>query len=135
LSRAGDRTFPRDVRVRRRSEFLIAQDRGRRVHAPHFVLIVLARGQDGPARLGITVTKKIGSAVARNRTKRVMREVFRLNRALFPRAADIVVIAKDGAPSLGYADVLAEVRACATAMADAARAGARAPRPARKEAR
>jgi len=121
--------FPRDVRVRRRSEYLLAQSRGRRVQAPHFVLIVLPREVSGPARLGITVTKKVGpSAVARNRTKRVLREVFRLNRALFPEGADVIAIAKDGAPALGYADVLAELRGASAALMSAARAGARAPR-------
>ena len=125
-----DATFPRSARVRKRFEHRAAQERGRRVQTPHFVLIVLARDGQGPSRLGITVTKKIGTAVARNRTKRVLREVFRQHRALFPAGADVVAIAKDGAPSLGFADVLAEVRAVAPALAEAARRGARPPRPA-----
>ena len=69
-----DATFPRSARVRKRFEHRAAQERGRRVQTPHFVLIVLARDGQGPSRLGITVTKKIGTAVARNRTKRVLRE-------------------------------------------------------------
>ncbi|MFN9809143.1 MAG: ribonuclease P protein component, partial [Deltaproteobacteria bacterium] len=65
----------------------------------------------GPPRIGITVTKKVGNAVARNRVKRLVREVFRQERARFPEGCDIVFIAKDGAPELRYEDVLAEVPA------------------------
>ena len=43
-------------------------------------------------RLGLIVTKKVGDSVTRNRTKRWIREVFRLNRAAFARPVDLVVI-------------------------------------------
>lgn len=73
--------------------------------------MVLPRGDDGPPRIGITVTRKVGNAVQRNRVKRVVREVFRRNRERFPRGCDIVWIARDGAPDLGYDEVLSEVPA------------------------
>ena len=41
-------------------------------------------------RLGISVHKKTGNAVRRNRIKRLIRELFRLNRGLFPPSCDIV---------------------------------------------
>jgi len=41
-------------------------------------------------RLGISVHKKTGNAVRRNKIKRLIREVFRLNRGLFPQSCDIV---------------------------------------------
>jgi ribonuclease P protein component len=86
-----------------------AQNSGRRVHTAHFVLIV-ARGPEPGAlsRLGITVTKKIGTAVKRNRVKRLVREAFRLDPALLPDGIDLVVIAKEGAPTLALTDVQAE---------------------------
>jgi len=65
-------------------------------------------------RLGITITKKTAQrAVDRNRVKRVVRAVFRKERALFPFGCDVVVIGKSGAEKLGYADVLAELRGVA----------------------
>ncbi|MDR2443022.1 MAG: ribonuclease P protein component [Deltaproteobacteria bacterium] len=47
-------------------------------------------------RLGVTVTKKSGPAVVRNRLKRVAREFFRLNRAQWPQGFDLLFIAKSG---------------------------------------
>ena len=71
-------------------------------------------------RLGITITKKTAQrAVDRNRVKRVVRAVFRKERALFPPGCDVVVIGKSGAEKLGYADVLAELRGVARKVAAA----------------
>jgi ribonuclease P protein component len=119
-------TFGPDDRIRRRSDFKTVQSRGKRVHTPHFVIIVLPR-PEGTQRLGITVTRKISpSAVRRNRVKRLVREVFRKNRELFPRA-DVVFIAKSGAPDLEYGEVLHQVTRVRRAMAAAARVGATVP--------
>jgi ribonuclease P protein component len=95
--------------MRTRREFVAAQTSGVRVHTPHFVL-VLSKGPDesAPSRLGVTVTRKIGGAVQRNRCKRLVREAFRLDRALLPNGVDFLVIAKDGAPTLRLRDVQAE---------------------------
>jgi ribonuclease P protein component len=61
----------------RRADFLAA-NRGRRAPTPGFVLLVRDRGDGDPAvRLGITVTKKIGGAVVRNRMKRRFRALAR----------------------------------------------------------
>lgn len=112
-------------RLKRRADFERVQSRGRKVHSARFLFLVLAR-QDGgsPARLGLTVTRKVANAVGRNRIKRVLREVFRKNRALFPPGCDVVVVAKDRAPGLGYADTREEVE---TASAALHRAGTSAP--------
>ena len=105
-------------RVKRRSDFHAARSQGRKAHTPHFLIVVLPRRADGRSRLGITVTKKVSSsAVGRNRVKRVVREVFRRNRELFPDGCDVFVIAKQGAPELGYSAVLAEVRGASRALA------------------
>ncbi len=96
-------------RLKRREDYRRTQDGGRKHHSKHFLVIALDRGDDGPPRIGITITKKVGNAVARNRVKRLVREVFRRERARFPVGCDVVFIARDGAPELRYEDVLAEV--------------------------
>ena len=65
--------FPKDRRVRKRAEFLRIQQTGSRVMLPSAIVLIVARADDGPARLGITVTRKFGNAVARNRAKRRLR--------------------------------------------------------------
>lgn len=65
------------ISIRKRSDFLAA-NAASRVATPGFVLLVRARDDGNPAkRLGITVTKKIGNAVVRNRMKRRFRELAR----------------------------------------------------------
>jgi ribonuclease P protein component len=59
------------------------------------------------------VTKKVGNAVQRNRIKRVVREVFRRNRQLFPASHDIVFIAKREAKGITYEALLAELHRAA----------------------
>lgn len=63
--------------LRKRSEFLAAA-KGRRQGTPSFLLQAINRGDDGPARVGFTCSKKVGNAVVRNRAKRRLREAARL---------------------------------------------------------
>ena len=101
--------FAKARRLRSRREILAVQGKGSRVHTAHFVLIVGPGPTSvGASRLGITVTRKIGDAVRRNRVKRVVREAFRLDPSLLPAGIDLLVIAKAGAPTLGLAEVQAE---------------------------
>jgi len=60
--------------------------------------------------MGITATKRMGIAVQRNRIKRVLKEVFRCHRHIFPERCDIVVIPRPGSHTLSYGQVLAEVQ-------------------------
>ena len=103
-------------RIRSRTDFLRVQRDGKRVHTRHFVIMVWP-GQD--QRLGITVTRRVAGAVGRNRVRRLVREVFRRNRELFPRC-DLVFIARAGADRLGYGQVLAEVVSAEAALRRAA---------------
>jgi ribonuclease P protein component len=96
-------------RLRKRYEFRRAQLDGRRIHTAHFLIVVQPNASSN-TRLGITVTKKVGSAVQRNRIKRVVREAFRRNRELFPPNHDVVLIAKRGAADIDYAALLRELR-------------------------
>ena len=104
--------FQRGDRLKKRYEFRQVQLRGRRIHTPHFLIVVQPNALH-TTRLGITVTKKVGTALQRNRIKRVVREVFRLNRSLFPASHDVVFIAKRGADRIDYASLLSEVERAA----------------------
>jgi ribonuclease P protein component len=112
--------FPRADRLLRRSEFMRVQQQGRRVHMTHFVLLVL-RGASSATRLGVTVGRRVGGSVQRNRVKRLVREVFRLNRRLFPSDCDLVLVARPGADRLDYASVLGELERAQTAIERAVR--------------
>ena len=57
----------------------------------------------GRSRLGLTVTRKFGPAVTRNRYKRIVREIFRRNRAAFGGTRDYVVNIRSGAAKKTYA--------------------------------
>jgi ribonuclease P protein component len=91
-SEAASRTFDKSQRLRRRAEFQKVFDSGQRVRSRFFTLLV-APGETSGARLGIVASRKIGNSVRRNRAKRLIRELFRLNRhEAGARAVDIVVI-------------------------------------------
>jgi ribonuclease P protein component len=97
-------------RLRRHAEFVRAQRSGRRVGTAHFTLLVAAQPPPPrPARLGLVVSRAIGSAVRRNRVKRLCRECFRLT-PLLPEGVDLLVIARPGAPELDLDQVRAEWR-------------------------
>ena len=59
----------------------------------------------GHCRLGITVTRKVGSSVQRNRIKRVLRDVFRSHRAELTPSLDLVVNPRPGAPVISTSAV------------------------------
>jgi ribonuclease P protein component len=83
--------FTSQEHIRRRSDFQLVYERGRRVHGRFTTLFLLKTGH-GVARLGIAATKKLGNAVHRNRAKRLIREVFRRNK--IDAGFDIVVVPK-----------------------------------------
>lgn len=96
-----DRTFARASRLRARKRFLEVYERGHRVHGRFFVLFGVS-GATSTSRLGITATKKFGHAVARNRIKRVVREIFRKNRSIAASPIDVVINVKTSAREESY---------------------------------
>ncbi len=82
-------------RLKHRAEFL-AVAKGKRAAMPGVVVQAMARGDAEPARLGFTVTKKVGNSVIRNRTRRRLREAVRLLLREQPAAgADLVLVGRD----------------------------------------
>src|ERR1700712_3153790 len=83
-------------RLKRRAEFLRVAGKGRKAPMPGVVLQALRRDDAGPARIGFTVTKKVGNAVVRNRTRRRLKEALRLLLRDAPVAGvDLVLIGRD----------------------------------------
>ena len=106
--------LPPARRLRRRVEFQRVFDKGRRTHGRFLTIIAAPDG--GPcARLGIVASKKLGGAVVRNRAKRLIREVFRLEMT-DGVALDLVVIPKAPLLSASFSsleqDFRATVRRC-----------------------
>jgi ribonuclease P protein component len=96
--------FPKDARIRKRRDFLSVQSSGRKFHTRCFLAIVLPTSGDH-GRVGITVSKKVGNAVKRNRIKRLVREYARREHPA-PPGTDVVFIAKRNAAKVaGYAAV------------------------------
>ena len=82
-------------RIRKRSEYQRVYENGRRASSKSFVLFSIANGLGRP-RLGMTVTKRCGGAVERNRIKRLLREWFRASIQDLP-PVDLVINAREGA--------------------------------------
>jgi len=100
--------FPRSLRLRRRKEFLRIQRLGVKVSSHPLVALALENGWN-VTRVGITVSSRVGNAVARNRIRRLLREIFRRQRARLPGGIDVVLVA---APSAAGADFSALHEAC-----------------------
>ena len=101
-------SFPKQERLLNRTDFVNLNRLGKRYHAKHFIIILKKNGS-GINRLGITVSKKIGNAVKRNKIKRLVREFFRLNKKYFPVYCDIIIIGKKNSYLLNYTDIKEEL--------------------------
>ena len=98
-------------RLKRRAEFLLVASKGRRASVHGMGLQALPRNDDGPARIGFTVTKKVGNAVIRNRTKRRLREAARLLLGGSPlHGIDLVLIGRDATRSRPFTMLIDDLR-------------------------
>ena len=80
-------------RLQQPSAYQRVFQRGRKLVSPLFVLYILPTSEPH-SRLGLAVSKRVGSAVVRNRVKRRMRELFRRHKALLTPPCDVVVVAR-----------------------------------------
>jgi ribonuclease P protein component len=101
-------------RLTKRAEFLRVAKAGRKVAVHGLVLQAMRHGegaQDSPVRLGFTVTKKVGNAVVRNRTRRRLKEAARLWLQDHPAfGADLVVIGRDSTRGRPFPELMDDLR-------------------------
>jgi ribonuclease P protein component len=97
--------------VRKRADFRRIQETGRRVVSPGFIFLLQRSAAEGPPRLGITASRRVGNSAERNRAKRLVREAFRATRAFWPVGAEILVIVRQAMAGRKLADVLVEWQA------------------------
>jgi ribonuclease P protein component len=97
-------------RLRQRADFLAAAN-GLRMNSAAFVVQSRARGDDGPVRVGFTVTKKVGTATERNRVRRRLRElVKRLDVISMRPHSDYVLVGRRAALSRDFVTMLDDLR-------------------------
>ncbi|HEV3005968.1 MAG TPA: ribonuclease P protein component [Pirellulales bacterium] len=94
-SRAMSQGFPARFRIRRGADFQRVYRRRLIASDGCLVLYGCENGLDFP-RLGLSVSRKVGGAVQRNRWKRLLREAFRLGRHELPAGLDLVVVPRAG---------------------------------------
>lgn len=100
-----------DQRLRKRSEFQLVYSRGVRVPGRFLVMFGLAQA-GGPCRLGITATRKIGSAVVRNRARRRIRELFRRQPATALFTGDVVVNVRRACAEVRWSELEQDFTQC-----------------------
>ena len=116
---------PKRRRLSRSAEFERVYRRGRSKANRYMVLYAFPREDDTPPapdgdgpRLGLSVSRKVGGAVERNRVKRVLREAFWAEAERLPAGADYVVVARPDALELTERDGMPGVQRSLAALVD-----------------
>jgi ribonuclease P protein component len=101
----GERAVEKNNRLTKRQYFDKVYRGGKSVANHQFVLYSHARPHMSTFRLGISVSKKLGNAVVRNRIRRMVKEIVRLNAQRIPAGYDLILIARKPVVGLAYADM------------------------------
>ncbi len=100
--------FPKYERIKTNVEFKRVYQEGRSYRDKYFVIYVrtvLKEDSQPYIRIGLTISKKVGNAIVRNRLKRLVRETYRLNKNRLTKGVEIVLVAFPQAANLDYMKV------------------------------
>jgi ribonuclease P protein component len=103
-----NKCYPGFMRLHKSWEYQLIRKMGCKYNTPHFVLLVMENTKKN-SRLGITVTRKVGNAVERNRLKRLTREFFRMSQHEYP-TMDYSIIVKRGSTLLSSSEITTELK-------------------------
>ena len=87
--------------IKKTRDFQKVYKRGKSFANLYLVMYIL-KNERSENRLGISVSKKVGNSVVRHRLTRLIRESYRLNKDIFIKGIDIVVVARTGAKDIDY---------------------------------
>jgi ribonuclease P protein component len=104
------RVRPGRARLSRSGDFDRVFRQGRSHAGRELVLYVFPRGEEQPPRLGLSVSRKVGGAVQRNRVKRLLREAFAAEGQKLPPGTDAVLVARPDARALAEREGLTGIR-------------------------
>ena len=107
-----DQAFSKDERLLRRPQFRQVLDHGRKLRVDRYCLLFFLPNGTNQKRLGIIASKKVGNAVARNRAKRIIREVFRRNKERFQDGMDVVVVSGKPLPRIPMPELEQALLSC-----------------------
>lgn len=105
----GNQRFPPHERLTRRQDFLFLYGHGEKVVGRYFVLYAARRDGQG-RKFGVAVSRKVGSAVVRNRVKRYLREIYRTHRAQLGDDLHLVIVARSGSARQSFREAQDAVR-------------------------
>jgi ribonuclease P protein component len=98
------------MRLSRSADFDRVFRHGRSHASRELVLYVFPRGEGDGRRVGLSVSRKVGGAVERNRVKRLLREAFDIEGSRLPAGTDAVLVARHEANALAEREGLAGIR-------------------------
>lgn len=93
--------LPAEARLKQSREFAELRTKGQRVVCGCLILNWLERGSQSRRRLGVVVSRKVGSAVIRSRARRVLRESWRRNQHRLRRGLEVVLVARPSITHVG----------------------------------
>ena len=97
------------IPLKKNHEFVRIYKKGK-FFAGKYIVIYVLKNRFGTNRLGITVNKKIGKSVKRNRVKRLIRESYRLYEDFIPDGMDMVFVARSVETEYGFAEIRREMK-------------------------